>query len=179
MQDAVPAVRAAYDVTRRETFESIEDIWMREVDMYSTVDDAVKIVVANKVDKARQHAGLACSTPVSCRIGLLWQCSSCQCCILTPQPGSKRRQHRPVLRLAVIPSDGEEELSVFLVAGMHDMPQVLNIAAAGGQKVTAAGLPAGGREGGEQGGGHGVCKEARLPLRGDERKGQCGSGAGV
>lgn len=44
---------AAYDVTRRETFESIEDIWMREVDMYSTVDDAVKIVVGNKVDKVR------------------------------------------------------------------------------------------------------------------------------
>lgn len=42
-------------MTRRETFESIEDIWMREVDMYSTVDDAVKIVVANKVDKARPH----------------------------------------------------------------------------------------------------------------------------
>ena len=38
-------------MTRRETFESIEDIWMREVDMYSTVDDAVKIVVGNKVDK--------------------------------------------------------------------------------------------------------------------------------
>ena len=42
---------AAYDVTRRETFESIADIWMREVDMYSTVDNAVKMVVANKVDK--------------------------------------------------------------------------------------------------------------------------------
>jgi hypothetical protein len=38
-------------VTRRETFESIEDIWMREVDMYSTVDNAVKMIVANKVDK--------------------------------------------------------------------------------------------------------------------------------
>ena len=40
-------------MTRRETFESIEDIWMKEVDMYSTVDDAVKMVVANKVDKVR------------------------------------------------------------------------------------------------------------------------------
>lgn len=51
----MPSACAAYDVTRRETFESIDDIWMREVDMYSTVDDAVKIVVANKVDKARWH----------------------------------------------------------------------------------------------------------------------------
>ena len=39
-----------YDVTRRETFESLGDIWMREVDMYSTVEDAVKMVVANKTD---------------------------------------------------------------------------------------------------------------------------------
>ncbi len=39
-----------YDVTRRETFESLADIWMREVDMYSTVEDAVKMVVANKTD---------------------------------------------------------------------------------------------------------------------------------
>ena len=45
--------RAAYDVTRRETFESISDIWMREVDMYATIDNAVKMVVANKVDKVR------------------------------------------------------------------------------------------------------------------------------
>jgi len=40
-----------YDVTRKETFESLGDIWMQEVDMYSTIDDAVKLVVANKVDK--------------------------------------------------------------------------------------------------------------------------------
>lgn len=41
----------AYDVTRRETFESLDEIWMREVDMYSTIEDAVKMVVANKLDK--------------------------------------------------------------------------------------------------------------------------------
>ena len=46
---------AAYDVTRRETFESLDDIWMREVDMYSTVEDSVKMVVANKCDKVRSH----------------------------------------------------------------------------------------------------------------------------
>lgn len=38
-------------MTRRETFESLDDIWMREVDMYSTVEDSVKMVVANKLDK--------------------------------------------------------------------------------------------------------------------------------
>ena len=41
----------AYDVTRRETFESIEDIWMGEVEMFSTVEGAIKAVVANKVDQ--------------------------------------------------------------------------------------------------------------------------------
>lgn len=41
----------AYDVTRRETFDSLDDIWMREVDMYSTIDESVKMVVANKCDK--------------------------------------------------------------------------------------------------------------------------------
>ena len=44
-------MHAAYDVTRRETFESLDEIWMREVDMYSTIEDAVKMVVANKLDK--------------------------------------------------------------------------------------------------------------------------------
>ena len=47
---------AAYDVTRRETFESIQDIWMKEVDMYSTVEGAVKAIIANKVDQVRYSA---------------------------------------------------------------------------------------------------------------------------
>lgn len=46
----------AYDVTRRETFESLDDIWMREVEMYSTIEDSVKMVVANKCDKVTAHA---------------------------------------------------------------------------------------------------------------------------
>lgn len=44
---------AAYDVTRRATFDSIAEVWMKEVDMYSTVDDAVKMVVGNKIDMVR------------------------------------------------------------------------------------------------------------------------------
>jgi Ras-related protein Rab-18 len=39
-----------FDVTRRETFESLADIWMHEVDMYSTVADSIKMIVANKTD---------------------------------------------------------------------------------------------------------------------------------
>lgn len=45
---------AAYDVTRRETFDSITDIWMKEVDMYSTVDGAVKAIIGNKLDLVSQ-----------------------------------------------------------------------------------------------------------------------------
>jgi Ras-related protein Rab-18 len=45
-----------YDVTERNTFENLERIWMKEVDIYSNVDDAVKMVVANKVDLDTQRA---------------------------------------------------------------------------------------------------------------------------
>ncbi|KAK9868667.1 hypothetical protein WJX84_012179 [Apatococcus fuscideae] len=39
-----------YDVTRQDTFSDLDDIWMKELDMYSTVEDSVKMVVANKLD---------------------------------------------------------------------------------------------------------------------------------
>mmetsp|Transcript_13303 Transcript_13303/g.26517 ORF Transcript_13303/g.26517 Transcript_13303/m.26517 type:complete len:204 (-) Transcript_13303:2385-2996(-) len=39
-----------FDVTRRETFESLADVWMNEVEMYSTVEDSIKMIVANKTD---------------------------------------------------------------------------------------------------------------------------------
>lgn len=55
----------AYDVTRRETFESLDEIWMREVDMYSTIEDAVKMVVANKLDKVGSRTDLSCSSSLS------------------------------------------------------------------------------------------------------------------
>ncbi|KAF5839127.1 P-loop containing nucleoside triphosphate hydrolase protein [Dunaliella salina] len=46
---------AVYDVTKRETFDDIEAIWLKEVDMYATVDDAIKMVVANKTDLAARR----------------------------------------------------------------------------------------------------------------------------
>ena len=45
-----------YDITRRDTFDDLAEIWQREVDMYSTVEDCVKIVIGNKVDRAEQRA---------------------------------------------------------------------------------------------------------------------------
>ena len=51
------AVVFAYDVTRRETFDALEDVWMREVQLYSTVDAAARMVVGNKVDRAGGEGG--------------------------------------------------------------------------------------------------------------------------
>lgn len=39
-----------YDVSKRETFESLKNVWLKEVSMYSTRAVAVKMVVGNKVD---------------------------------------------------------------------------------------------------------------------------------
>jgi len=44
-----------YDVTRRETFTDISDVWLKELDLYSTYQDCVKIVVGNKVDKENER----------------------------------------------------------------------------------------------------------------------------
>jgi small GTP-binding protein len=44
-----------YDLTRRETFENLAEIWAREVDMYGTVRDCAKIVIGNKSDKETER----------------------------------------------------------------------------------------------------------------------------
>jgi GTPase SAR1 family protein len=40
-----------YDVTRRETFTNLCDIWAKEIELYSTNQDCIKMLVGNKVDK--------------------------------------------------------------------------------------------------------------------------------
>jgi hypothetical protein len=45
----------AYDVTRRETFESIQGTWMKEVADHANVEHAVKMIVANKIDRASER----------------------------------------------------------------------------------------------------------------------------
>ena len=40
-----------YDIASKESFESVEKVWQKEVDLYSTIPDAIKIVVGNKIDK--------------------------------------------------------------------------------------------------------------------------------
>ncbi|CAN0878706.1 Ras-related protein RABC2a [Linum grandiflorum] len=45
-----------YDVTRRETFTNLADVWSKEVDLYCTNQDCVKMLVGNKVDKDSERA---------------------------------------------------------------------------------------------------------------------------
>ncbi|CAI5497201.1 unnamed protein product [Closterium sp. NIES-64] len=44
-----------YDVTRRDTFTNLSDVWLKEIDMYSTVSDCVLMLVGNKVDKESER----------------------------------------------------------------------------------------------------------------------------
>nr|XP_043608462.1 ras-related protein RABC1-like [Erigeron canadensis] len=44
-----------YDVTRRETFTNLSDIWAKEIDMHSTNSDCIKMLVGNKVDKESER----------------------------------------------------------------------------------------------------------------------------
>ncbi|XVF37248.1 hypothetical protein REPUB_Repub19eG0130200 [Reevesia pubescens] len=45
-----------YDVTRRETFTNLSDVWAKEVKLYSTNQDCVKMLVGNKVDRDSERA---------------------------------------------------------------------------------------------------------------------------
>ena len=45
-----------YDITRRDTFDNLSQVWLREVDMYSTVPECVKLVIANKLDREGERA---------------------------------------------------------------------------------------------------------------------------
>lgn len=40
-----------YDVTRRETFTNLSDVWAKEVELYMTNKDCIKMLVGNKVDR--------------------------------------------------------------------------------------------------------------------------------
>ncbi|XVE95609.1 hypothetical protein REPUB_Repub02eG0113200 [Reevesia pubescens] len=44
-----------YDVTRRDTFTDLSDIWAKEIDLYSTNQDCIKMLVGNKVDKESER----------------------------------------------------------------------------------------------------------------------------
>ena len=39
----------AYDITSEESFRNLRDVWQKEVDMYGTIANSVKIVIGNKI----------------------------------------------------------------------------------------------------------------------------------
>ncbi|XP_022144607.1 ras-related protein RABC2a-like [Momordica charantia] len=45
-----------YDVTRRETFTNLSDIWAKEVELYLTNKECVKMLIGNKVDRDSERA---------------------------------------------------------------------------------------------------------------------------
>ncbi|XP_038993047.1 ras-related protein RABC2a-like isoform X3 [Hibiscus syriacus] len=45
-----------YDVTRRETFTNLSDVWAKELELHSTNQECVKMLVGNKVDRDSERA---------------------------------------------------------------------------------------------------------------------------
>ncbi|KAG6640422.1 ras-related protein RABC2a-like isoform X10 [Carya illinoinensis] len=67
-----------YDVTRRDTFTNLSDVWAKEVELYSTNQDCVKMLVGNKVDMASERVvtreeGIALAKELGC---LFIECSA-------------------------------------------------------------------------------------------------------
>ncbi|XP_022750927.1 ras-related protein RABC1-like [Durio zibethinus] len=44
-----------YDVTRRDTFTNLSEVWSKEIELYSTNQDCIKMLVGNKVDKESER----------------------------------------------------------------------------------------------------------------------------
>lgn len=67
-----------YDVTRRETFTNLSEVWAKEVELYSTNQDCVKMLVGNKVDRESERVvnreeGIALAKELGC---LFLECSA-------------------------------------------------------------------------------------------------------
>ncbi|XP_042506566.1 ras-related protein RABC2a-like [Macadamia integrifolia] len=67
-----------YDVTRRETFTNLTDVWAKEIELYSTNQGCIKMLVGNKVDKESERAvtkeeGMALAQEYGC---LFLECSA-------------------------------------------------------------------------------------------------------
>ncbi|CAI0442558.1 unnamed protein product [Linum tenue] len=60
-----------YDVTKRDTFTNLSEIWAKDVELYSTNHECVKLLVGNKVDKDSERAvsreeGMALARRLKC-----------------------------------------------------------------------------------------------------------------
>lgn len=50
-----------YDCSNPESLQSLESVWRKEVELYATIEDAVHIVVGNKIDRRAPSGGAAAS----------------------------------------------------------------------------------------------------------------------
>ncbi|OWM70247.1 ras-related protein RABC2a-like isoform X2 [Punica granatum] len=71
-----------YDVTRRETFTNLSNIWAKEVELYSSNQDCVKLVVGNKVDRESERA---VSREEGMGLALKYRCSFLECSAKTKE----------------------------------------------------------------------------------------------
>lgn len=67
-----------YDVTRRDTFTNLSDVWAKELELYSTNEDCVKMLVGNKVDRESERVvsreeGMSLAKELGC---LFLECSA-------------------------------------------------------------------------------------------------------
>ncbi|KAK9079348.1 hypothetical protein SSX86_001019 [Deinandra increscens subsp. villosa] len=97
-----------YDVTRRETFTNLSEIWAKEVDLYSTNQDCVKMLVGNKVDKESERfvsreEGAALAKELGC---LFLECSA------TTQDNVHQCFEELALKIMEVPSLLEEGSTV-------------------------------------------------------------------
>nr|GEW06555.1 Ras-related protein RABC1 [Tanacetum cinerariifolium] len=74
-----------YDVTRRETFTNLSDVWAKEIDMHSTNQDCIKMLVGNKVDKILDTPSLIAEGSTTIKRNIFTQkpqadASSSACC---------------------------------------------------------------------------------------------------
>ncbi|XP_010423700.1 PREDICTED: ras-related protein RABC2a [Camelina sativa] len=67
-----------YDVTRRETFTNLVDVWGKEIELYSTNQECVRMLVGNKVDRVSERGvsrdeGIALAKELNC---MFLECSA-------------------------------------------------------------------------------------------------------
>ncbi|KAL8516738.1 hypothetical protein ACS0TY_015122 [Phlomoides rotata] len=67
-----------YDVTRRDTFTNLSDVWAKELELYSTNEDCIKMLVGNKVDRevervVTKEEGMTLAKELGC---LFLECSA-------------------------------------------------------------------------------------------------------
>ncbi|KAG6519526.1 hypothetical protein ZIOFF_023020 [Zingiber officinale] len=67
-----------YDVTKRDTFTNIADVWIKEIELYATNHNCVKVLVGNKADKESERMvtseeGMAFANEYKC---LFLECSA-------------------------------------------------------------------------------------------------------